>query len=101
MTRPVVIDLSAGTLDAGPRVETIGSMENASGSNGNDTLIGNAARNFMAAGPGDYHVEGRGGNDYLIGDDGTDFLDGGAGTDTCAGGETVLSCEALAPIPQP
>jgi Ca2+-binding RTX toxin-like protein len=97
-----VIDLSSGTVSGAPGPEALHSIEQAKGSLDNDTLIGNAAENFLSGGGvGDDHLEGRGGDDYLIGGEGTDFLDGGAGTDTCAGGETVLNCEALAPIPQP
>jgi Ca2+-binding RTX toxin-like protein len=91
---PVVIDLSTGILDGGFDVETLRSIENASSSRGDDTVIGNAARNVLFSGEGDDNVEGRGGNDLLFADPGTDFLDGGAGTDECLDGETVLNCEA-------
>ncbi len=48
-------------------------IENATGGQGNDTLIGNAANNLLLGG---------GGNDLLIGGGGNDEIDGGSGIDT-------------------
>ena len=48
-------------------------IENATGGQGNDTLIGNAANNTLLGGAG---------NDLLIGGGGNDAIDGGAGSDT-------------------
>ena len=52
-------------------------IENATGGEGNDVLIGNAAANSLT---------GNGGNDSLSGDAGDDWLEGGTGNDTMAGG---------------
>jgi Ca2+-binding RTX toxin-like protein len=99
----VVIDLASGLIVApGQPIDSVGSVENAFGSGGSDTLIGNAAANELTGDSGDDHLEGGTGDDFLLGDAGTDFLDGGdgqdwlngdAGTDTCVNGETVVNCE--------
>ncbi len=47
-------------------------IENATGGNGNDKLIGNDADNFLL---------GNGGNDIFIASNGNDTINGGAGTD--------------------
>ena len=52
-------------------------IENATGGNGNDQIIGNAAANILQGGPG---------NDTLFGGGGNDTLDGGAGIDTASFG---------------
>jgi Ca2+-binding RTX toxin-like protein len=52
-------------------------IENATGGNGADTLIGNDADNLL---------KGNSGSDSLTGGIGTDTLDGGAGADKMAGG---------------
>jgi Ca2+-binding RTX toxin-like protein/methionine-rich copper-binding protein CopC len=48
-------------------------IENATGGQGNDTLIGNAANNRLLGGAG---------NDLLVGGGGNDEIDGGSGNDT-------------------
>lgn len=57
--------------------DQLASVENANGTNGADTLIGNAVAN---------RLNGLGGNDLLNGGDGNDSLDGGAGRDMLLGG---------------
>jgi serralysin len=52
-------------------------IENATGGNGDDTLVGNGVANRLL---------GRGGDDSLTGAGGSDFLDGGGGTDRLAAG---------------
>jgi len=70
----VVIDLAAGTASGGDaQGDTFLSIENINGSQGGDTLTGNAAANILA---------GWGGNDLLRGGAGADTLDGGVGIDT-------------------
>lgn len=56
-------------------------IENATGNDGNDTLIGNAAGNVLSGMDGDDSLMGNDGNDTLIGGEGADMLDGGAGFD--------------------
>lgn len=54
----------------------LGDVENILGSNGRDTIIGNAADNYF---------DGRGGNDFIDGGSGNDTLIGGPGLDTLWG----------------
>lgn len=119
-TKDATIDLTAATLDYSPTgggvlsyVRTIKGgftiangvvIENATGGDGNDTLIGNAANNVITgnagndtllgrdgddklyAGAGNDTLQGGNGKDLLEGGDGNDSLDGGAGNDTLMGG---------------
>ena len=92
--RSVSINLTSGCIRGAPGAKTISSIENAFGSLGDDTLIGNGVDNTLEGSGGDDHIEGRGGDDLLYGGLGTDFLDGGRGADLCDLAETGLSCEA-------
>ncbi len=56
-------------------------IENATGSNFNDTLIGNTAANTLIGAGGHDSLQGGGGNDVLSGGLGNDTLDGGSGID--------------------
>ena len=70
------MDLSAGTGNGGDaQGDTLVSIENISGSQGNDRLTGNAAANIL---------QGWNGDDALRGGVGADRLDGGAGNDTAS-----------------
>ena len=59
---------------------------NASGSAGNDTIIGNSANNTILGGDGDDVLSGFAGADSLIGEGGNDAMDGGTGNDQMIGG---------------
>src|SRR5262249_11638082 len=59
---------------------TVINIENVTGSNCNDTLIGDSRADEIN------HLDGGKGNDTLFGNDGNDVLDGGAGNDTLKGG---------------
>jgi Ca2+-binding RTX toxin-like protein len=96
-----VVNLTTGTASSPDGVETFRGIENAVGSHGNDTLIGNAAKNWLDGWRGDDHIEGRAGGDTLLGGDGTDFLDGGGGFDSCRFGKTLLNCEEELPLRSP
>ena len=61
-------------------------IENATGSSGADTLMGNSLDNFLVGGPGNDTLFGIAANDTLFGDGGSDELDGGANNDLLAGG---------------
>ena len=65
--------------------ELIG-IENLTGSDHADTLVGNVAANILNGGKDDDTLSGLGGNDRLYGDDGDDRLDGGRGNDILTGG---------------
>jgi Ca2+-binding RTX toxin-like protein len=76
-------DLAAGTA-TGEGSDTLSSIENVTGSPGDDRLLGNGGPNVLAGGAGD------------------DRLDGRLGHDTCAGGpghDTAAGCEVVSGVP--
>jgi len=93
-SRDAQIDLLAATLDYTPTGGGVVSfahnvwggytiangvvIENATGGEGNDVLLGNSSANTLT---------GNGGNDSLMGRDGNDLIVGGAGVDTVTGGD--------------
>jgi hypothetical protein len=83
-TAGVVVDLAAGsaTGDASVGTDTFTGVNNAFGSNFNDTLLGSSGNDFLNG--------GNGGSDTLAGRGGNDNLTGGAGADIfvyAAGGD--------------
>jgi Ca2+-binding RTX toxin-like protein len=94
----VTVDLTAGTVAASGNVAiTALSIESATGTDQNDTLLGAAADNTLTGGLGDDSIDARGGNDRVVWTlgDGNDAIDGGTGTDaldlTFGGGNVTLS----------
>ncbi len=83
------IDLAAGlaTFVSSGVTETLTSIENAIGSDGNTVLSGDDGDNVLDGGDGDDTLNGRGGDDTLIGGNGDDTLNGGVGTDSLDGGD--------------
>jgi Ca2+-binding RTX toxin-like protein len=88
----VTIDLDALDPDAGPEpagfdvdgyfgLDITDDVENAIGSEFNDTLLGNGIRNTLSGLGGDDTVSGLGGNDILLGGPGNDLFTGGPGAD--------------------
>ena len=77
----VAVDLTLGTA-TGDGTDTLGSIENATGSRFADVLTGSAAANTLSGGAGDDQLSGLGGNDVLAGGLGNDTIDGGSGRDT-------------------
>lgn len=74
----VSVDLLAGTSAGGDAAgDTLIAIENLTGSELHDTLIGDTGSNVL---------NGLGGNDTLNGGSGNDTLDGGTGSDTLIGG---------------
>ncbi|ERN42268.1 putative calcium-binding protein, partial [Rubidibacter lacunae KORDI 51-2] len=65
--------------------EVIANFENISTGNGNDTIIGNGARNLIVSGGGNDYLYGEDGNDFLYGRDGSDYLYGEDGNDRLDG----------------
>ena len=61
-------------------------IEDATGGNGHDTLIGNAANNILAGGNGNDTLSGLNGADYLTGGNGNDRFFGSSGNDKLIGG---------------
>ena len=74
---PWGVDLAAGTATRGDQTDTLTGIENIRGSQGDDTLLGDAEAN---------RIEGRGGNDVIGGRSGDDSLTGGFGNDRISGG---------------
>ncbi len=68
------IDLSQTKATIGSQIDTLNSIENATGGSGNDSLKGDTQANYLKAGAGNDILYGSGG--------GNDTLDGGTGTDT-------------------
>jgi hypothetical protein len=101
-TQPLAIDLSAGTLAAGADTDHLGSIENAEGALGNDTLKGTEGRDGLFGGSGDDTIDGLGGDDYLGGDAhtlhtgtaGVDTLNGGSGDDVLDGRDNGFGAPA-------
>jgi Ca2+-binding RTX toxin-like protein len=93
-TSGVKADLNAGAGYIGEaNGDTFNSIENLTGSDFADQLLGNGSENILTGGQGDDVLDGRGdeddliggaGNDTLIGGSDNDLLDGGAGIDTAS-----------------
>jgi Ca2+-binding RTX toxin-like protein len=83
----VTVNLALGTASDGfGGTDTLISIEQASGSRFDDTLIGSSGNNRLDGGLGNDTLDGGGGADLLIGGLGNDILTGGAGGDTFAWG---------------
>ncbi|MFD0980775.1 Calx-beta domain-containing protein [Tropicimonas aquimaris] len=67
--------------------DTYRSIENLTGSSGNDFLTGNNANNVIKGGQGGDSINGSGGRDWLYGQKGNDKLIGGEGNDVLAGSD--------------
>jgi Ca2+-binding RTX toxin-like protein len=102
----------SGVDGAGAAADNVHSdVEEIDGSEGNDTLTGDAAVNELFGGPGNDTITGGGGNDFLFGDDGNDNLlarDNTADLVACGDGndtattddiDTVSGCEANSSAP--
>ncbi|WP_158637945.1 M10 family metallopeptidase C-terminal domain-containing protein [Sphingomonas ginsenosidivorax] len=74
-TSAVAVNLGAGTASGGAGTDTLFSIQNVTGSNYSDTILGSAENNVLIGGQG---------SDSLSGGDGDDTLDGGVG------GEAVI-----------
>lgn len=92
----VTVDLTAGSGMGGhAEGDVLTTIENLSGSDFNDTLIGDLAANSLIGAAGDDSVSGAAGNDTLDGGAGADTLDGGAGDDIFITDGTDTIIEAL------
>lgn len=88
---PVEVDLSKGIaiqiIANGTQIaETLNSIEQITGTDFDDLIIGDDRINTLSGGDGDDTIKGRGGGDRLVGGKGNDTLQGGAGNDTMNGG---------------
>ncbi|UPK40778.1 cadherin domain-containing protein (plasmid) [Bradyrhizobium sp. 186] len=100
-----VVDLGQGLArDGFDNLETLSGIENAIGTNFNDSFTGDAGANTFTGLDGNDQFSGRDGNDTLLGgagadqffegrfgggSDGDDFIDGGAGQDTLQIGNDI------------
>ena len=84
----ITVDLTTRAMTGarGER-ETPYSVENITGGNGDDVLLGDEANNTLRGGGGNDRLSGRGGDDTLAGDGGIDIADGGDGNDHLFGGD--------------
>ena len=67
-------------------VDTLTSIENATGSGGTDYIVGSTGNNVLSGGSGNDTINGGAGNDTINGEAGDDRLIGGAGVDAIDGG---------------
>ena len=78
----VTATLAGGTATGAAGNDTLVNLENVTGSNYDDTLIGDANANVLTGNAGNDKLDGGAGNDTLDGGAGDDKMDGGTGTDT-------------------
>ncbi|MEZ5959921.1 MAG: calcium-binding protein [Hyphomonadaceae bacterium] len=81
----VYVDLTLNIATHGGVSDTIAGVENVWGSDGDDTLIGDAADNDLLGFEGNDNLEGLGGDDFLRASGGADTLYGGDGNDHLQG----------------
>ncbi|MGV6847951.1 MAG: M10 family metallopeptidase C-terminal domain-containing protein [Marinibacterium sp.] len=79
--------------------DTLTAVENLTGSDFNDTLVGDGAGNFIAGGAGNDTIYAKGGQDILVGGTGNDTMYGQGGSDVFAfadgfGNDTIHGFDA-------
>ena len=78
----VRVDLSGATVGGSPgERDRITGVEDVTGGDGDDVLLGDDNDNTLTGGAGNDSLQGRGGGDYLQGDVGADRLRGNGGND--------------------
>jgi Ca2+-binding RTX toxin-like protein len=82
----VYVDLRLVPSTSRLSADVLYGIEEVEGSLWNDTIVGNAARNWLDGSGGADRLIGLAGNDSLHGDDGDDVLFGGTGRDYLTGG---------------
>jgi Ca2+-binding RTX toxin-like protein len=90
---PGLVDLSKGIATTPDVVAHVKEIENATGTSGDDRMIGNFAPNRFRAFSGNDVLRGRAGYDALYGGPDVDEAYGGLGRDLCVDAETAKSCE--------
>ena len=88
--RAVNVNLTAGKVTVGSNsdVDTLTSIENILGSQGNDTIVGTSGANLLNGFSGADSIDAGAGNDIIIGGEGSDTLLGGSGSDALYYGAT-------------
>jgi serralysin len=79
---PIFISYASNTFMVGGQPVWIAEFETYIGSNGNDTVFGDAYGETISLGNGNDYLYGQGGDDFLHTGAGIDVMDGGAGYDT-------------------
>ncbi|SPJ31138.1 hypothetical protein [Falsiruegeria mediterranea] len=83
----VDVNLKTGVLSGGyAEGDSATGIENLTGSQNNDHLVGDDETNLILGWDGNDTIEGEGGLDLLFGGDGNDEIDGGSGNDALHGG---------------
>ena len=85
LNETVTLDDIANDGVAGENDNVRSDVESVFTGSGNDTIVGNAANNYLEGGEGNDTIKGMGGNDTLVGDADSDNLDGGDGNDALYG----------------
>ena len=78
--------LNWGVATGGAGKDTLSGLENLTGGDFADRLVGDAGANVLTGGAGNDILKGKGGLDSYFGGDGNDKMIGGAQTDTMDGG---------------
>lgn len=87
LDEPVVMDLTAGRATFGTNETELISVENATGTSGDDEILGNGRNNVLRGGSGDDVINGgRKGDNQLFGQQGDDSITGGREGDLINGG---------------
>ena len=86
-TSGVEVYLNAGFARGGAGRDIIVNVENVTGTQFGDRLVGDAGDNVLSGGAGDDVLKSKGGNDTLLGGAGDDKLRGDAGDETLDGGD--------------
>jgi Ca2+-binding RTX toxin-like protein len=81
----VDVDLGSGFAFGGGNIDRLVSIENLTGTNFADELVGDGGDNGIQGADGSDTIDGGGGNDRLSSNGGNDTLNGGANTDTLIG----------------
>jgi len=83
----IIADLSLGSvIDGYGYIDTLSAIENVTGTDFADVIIGDGTNNTLIGGLGNDEVDGGNGDDVIDAGDGSDILDGGSGDDTVDGG---------------
>jgi Ca2+-binding RTX toxin-like protein len=83
----VTVNMTNMTVNTGDAAgDSFVGIENVTGGNFNDTIVGNTGVNTLSGGLGNDSIYADVGNDFVYGNAGNDVLFGGAGNDTIEGG---------------
>jgi Ca2+-binding RTX toxin-like protein len=82
----VTVNLVQGLAFGAGSVDTLVSIENVTGTNFNDSIVGNLGANVLQGAGGNDFLDGLAGNDFISAGSGNDFIKGGAGVDKIFGG---------------